>query len=602
MRALAAFIAPHKGILLGGMVLGIGTAATFLAVPLVTRDVLAELGGSGNPTSATTIKLFALMLFGAGLGMGQGILLGMLGERIVLDTRVGIVQRLLRVRTTVLATRPAGELVARVTSDTTLLREATTSSLVQLVRASITLVGSLVLMFRLDPVLMAACVGALTAMSVGVSIVIPRLATSARQAQEALGRLGGALDGALRAIRTVKSSVAEGRESDRILVHAHEAASEGGRAVRTAALVGVISSAGNQLTILITLGLGAVRVSNETLTIPTLIAFLLYAFQLGEPISTLTNTVGQLQAGVAAAARVRDLQDLEVEQDSRQVVPHHSPPAVLEFHDVDAGYPDGEPVLHGIALAIPRKGHIAIVGPSGAGKSTLFSLMLRFIDPLRGEVFLDGVSLRDWSLARLRRRIVYLEQDAPLLPGTLRENLAYVRPEATDEEIWAALRAVRLDDRVRAMPAGLDSEPSAATVSGGERQRIALARALVARPEILLLDEATAQLDGITESVVQQFIADIGRTGAVVSIAHRLSTVMDADQIIVLEDGRIRAAGDHRQLLAADELYQGLVAALRIGAPHSGSAKLSEPAGENPVGILRQEVPGASPINFESPM
>lgn len=234
---------------------------------------------------------------------------------------------------------------------------------------------------------------------------------------------------------------------------------------------------------------------------------------------------------------------------------------------VTARYAPGAPAaVSEISLSIPRTGPVAIVGPSGAGQSTMFSLMLGFPRPEHGTLRLDGRPYERRSLASIRERIAYVEQDGPLLPGTLRENLALSYPEVDDDAIWEALRSVQLDERVRSLPAGLETEISATTISGGDRQRIALSRILVGSPRVLLRDQATAQLDGLTEAAVQECIARIARTGTVVTIAHRLSTVIDADQIILMERGEIRARGTHAELLVTDDLYRRLVESLRIAS------------------------------------
>ncbi len=242
---------------------------------------------------------------------------------------------------------------------------------------------------------------------------------------------------------------------------------------------------------------------------------------------------------------------------------------VLELRNVTAAYgPGAGPAVREIDLAVPRRGHTAIVGPSGAGKTTLFSLVLRFLEPTHGEVLLDGRPYRELSHDEIRARLAYVEQDTPIVPGTIRDNLLLARPDATEDELRRVLRDVRLSEKVDALEEGLDTPLSATAVSGGERQRIALARALLHTPEVLLLDEATAQLDGLTEAAVHDCVRERAGRGAVITIAHRLSTVIDADTIVVMEGGRVRDRGRHDELLARDALYRELVEALRIaGTP-----------------------------------
>ncbi|MEU8381064.1 ABC transporter ATP-binding protein [Streptosporangium sp. NPDC048865] len=240
---------------------------------------------------------------------------------------------------------------------------------------------------------------------------------------------------------------------------------------------------------------------------------------------------------------------------------------MLELRGVTAAYgPGAGPAVRGVDLAIPRRGHIAVVGPSGAGKTTLFSLLLGFLEPQEGALLLDGRPYGEYGRDEIRSRLAYVEQDTPVVPGTIRDNLLFSDPDATEEEMTRALREVRLLDRIDALDDGLDTPLSSTRVSGGERQRIALARALLRTPDVLLLDEATAQLDGLTEAAIHDCIRNRAAEGAVVTVAHRLSTVIDADGIILMEHGRVRARGDHERLIATDDLYRRLVASLRIAA------------------------------------
>jgi ATP-binding cassette subfamily B protein len=567
MRLLWSFVGPHRRTLMVGLVFGIGSAAAGLALPLSIKSVLDTLG-TDTPIMSVVLPTLALVVAAALLGYGQGVLLGRLGERVVLSTRAAMIDRLVRARTTALSRHASGELVARVTSDSTLLRRATASSLVQFTKSVIMLIGSIVLMLVLSPLLLLVTAGGIVVIFVLVGMLMPRLGQANEQAQDAVGRLGGTLDSVLRAIKTVKASRSEARESQRVVHEAEEAAAQGVRVSVIQTLSGVVAGAGSQLAIMVVLAIGAWQISEDVITVSVLVAFLLYALQLVDPVTNTIDAVAELQGGMAAAARIAEIGQLEAETDRPDAVavPTSRDPYIVQFRDVMATYdPSKPPVIQHLNLAIPRYGHTAIVGPSGAGKTTVFTLLLRFLDVDAGELLVEGVPANRWSLDQLRGKIVYVEQDTPLLPGSLRYNLSYFRQDATDGDVWTALRQVRLDRKFEMVQGALDTDLAATTMSGGERQRIALARALVARPEILLLDEATAQLDGITESAVQDCIKAAGETGAVVTIAHRLSTVIDAKSIVVMEKGGARAAGTHQELMARDELYRDLIAALKIG-------------------------------------
>lgn len=574
LRLLWSFVRPYRTTLGLGLLLGLIVAAATLAGPLATKWVLDGLA-DGRPIGPAVALLAGLLVVGSVVQAAQWIMLGRMGERVVRDARGSLVRRILRLRVGALGGKSGGELVTRVTSDTVLIRDAAASALTQIVNGVIGLVGALALMALLDWVLFAVTMTALVVVAVVVGLLMPPMARAKAQAQESVGRLGGALDGALRAIRTVKSARAEDREAARIEAEADDSARHSIRAVRIEAMAWSLTMGGVQLAILLILAIGAYRVDSGALPVSSLVAFLLYAFQLLGPATELAQEFSHLQSGIAAAARIAQLDELDVEGPDPRNAPDTARPRTpgdvgpetpaLAFDNVTARYaPGAAPALDGVTFAIPRTGHTAIVGPSGAGKTTLFSLMLEFLHPEEGELHLDGIPMRHWPLHESRRRIAYVEQDSPLLPGTLADNLRYLRRDATDDELWDALRAVRLNERAAGLPDGLDTALAHTALSGGERQRIALARAFVADPAVLLLDEATAQLDGLTEAAIQDFIRARARRAAVVTIAHRLSTVVEADRIVLVENGRCRATGTHPELVATDALYRRMVAALRL--------------------------------------
>ncbi|WP_410660987.1 ABC transporter ATP-binding protein [Amycolatopsis sp. lyj-112] len=564
LKVLWSFARPHKGALAIGLVLALLGSATGLATPMVTKWVLDSLGSSAS-LAGPVLALLGLIVMGAVIWLGQWILLGTVGEHVVLKARESMVRRFFRATIPAITKKPAGELITRVTSDTVLLREAASSSVIGLINGVVMLAGTLVLMSVLDLALLGTTVAAVLVVIVLFAWLMPGIAKEQEKAQDRVGKLGGVLEGALRAIRTVKASRAEDRQSERILLEARAATGHGVRAVRREAIAWVVAWSGIQLAILVILGLGAWRVGAGLLEVSSLIAFLLYAFALMEPITELSQNMTALQAGVAAAGRIREMDALEVEEDrvSSPAAPGDQAGPVLELRDVTAGY-GGEPAVRAVSLAIPRRGHTAIVGPSGAGKTTMLSLIMRFVQPSSGMLLLDGRPYADLPYASVRARLAYVEQETPIVPGTIRDNLRFTHPDATEEEMLHALGEVRLADKIAALDDGLDTPLSSTSVSGGERQRIALARAILRTPDVVLLDEATAQVDGRTESAIHDCIRRRAREGAVVTVAHRLSTVIDADTIVVMEDGQVRASGSHEHLLATDTLYRELVEALRI--------------------------------------
>ena len=560
---LWSFARPHRATLFVALALGLFASGMELATPLVTKWVLATLAAGGSITGPVS-ALLGLLVVGAVISWRQWILLGTLAEDIVFDARRHMIGRFLSAKVLPLLRRPTGELVTRMTSDSVLMREAASSSLVGLVNGSIVLVGTLVLMAVLDLVLFAATLAAVLVVAVLFGLLMPAIAKAQEQAQGALADLGAGTEGTLRAIKTVKAAGAEERQRERLFDDARRAREHGVRAVRREVVAWTISWTGIQAAIIVILALGAARVAAGEMAVSTLVAFLLYAFGLMGPITELSQNMTALQAGIAAAGRIHEIDELESEPRSGLTGAEPSGGGIA-LRDVRARYgADADPALDGVSIEVPERGHVALVGPSGAGKTSVLSAVLGFLEPEDGELRMGDTPYESLSPAQVRSRIAYVEQETPVVPGTIGENLRFVNPEASDDAVDRVLAELRLDELVEQLPDGLDTPLTDTSVSGGQRQRIAVARALLADPEVLLLDEATAQVDGITEAAIHRAIRRQAERGAVLTIAHRLSTVVDADEIIVMEHGRVAARGSHETLLHTSDLYRQLVAALVV--------------------------------------
>ncbi|MFE1834683.1 ABC transporter ATP-binding protein [Streptomyces sviceus] len=563
-RLLLGYVRPHRWTLLIGAVLSLLTGATGLLLPLVARELIDDLSHDRTITGALFV-MSGLVIANAAVGALGSYVLRRTAESVVLGARRALSSYLLRLRIPAVDRTEPGDLMARITSDTTLLREVTTDSLVGLGTGGLTLVATVVMMGLVDPVLLGVTLAVILVAGTVLGVIVPRINRASRQAQDAVGVMGAALERILGALRTVKASGAEHREEQSLHAAAEESWRQSVRAAKWSAAAGNTAGLAMQIAFITVLAVGGARVATGAIEVGTLVAFLLYVFYLMSPIQQVVGAITQYQTGSAALARIQEALRLPAEP---AALPAPLPadgaaPASVAFTDVRFRYADDLPyVHHGVTFDVPARGMTAFVGPSGAGKTTVFSLIERFYDPEAGVVTVDGRDLAEWDLPQLRSVIGYVEQDAPVLSGSLRENLLLGNPEADEDAVTRVLKTTRLDGLVARLPGGLETLVGhrGTKLSGGERQRVAIARALLRRPRLLLLDEATSQLDAVNEAALRDTVADVARTTTVLVVAHRLSTVTMADRIVVMDAGRVRAVGTHRELVAGDPLYAELAA------------------------------------------
>ena len=568
-RLLTPYLHRHRitiGVTIALSLLG---AVAALAQPLLVRQVITAVQDS-TPLLPLVALVVAVTVAGTVLRGVQQYLLERAGEGVVLDVRRALVGRLARITVTERDKRVSGDLLSRVGSDTTALAGVVTSGLFEVVSVVLTAVGALAVMAWLDPVMLAVTVLAV-GLGLGTGVAVAgRLRGLELTTQERVGAMSSSVGRMLSALRTIRAAGATDRELAVVVAAADQAQVASVAAAKVRAVLGPVIGLAVQVAFIAVLGVGGYRVASGAIEVGDLVAFVLLLFTLVFPLGQLLGVWAQLQRGLAALTRIDEVLDLAVEDDGPVAVPAPrtrqgatapGPAPLLAFEGVAFSYADGTPALREVTFAVPRGTRTAIVGPSGAGKSTVLSLVERFHDPDSGVVRLGGVDVRDLPRAALRARLGYVEQDAPVLAGTLRSNLLLAAPTATDADLRRALSSVALDE-LAVRGDGLDAEVGEGGVllSGGQRQRLAIARSLLARPELLLLDEPTASLDARNEALLRDALAAAAASRTLVVVAHRLSTVVDSDQIVVLDEGRVTAAGTHGELLETSPLYRELAA------------------------------------------
>ncbi|MFG6492219.1 ABC transporter ATP-binding protein [Microbacterium sp. P03] len=611
-RQLLPFIFEHKPVLVVIAVLSVVGAGATLAQPLLVGQLIARVQ-NGEALGSLVWLLVGFVVVASVISGYQHFLLQRTGTAVVYSSRRKLIARILRLPISEFDARRTGDLVSRVGTDTTLLYAVLTQGLADAVGNVLIFLGALIAMAIIDPILLALIVLVIGISLLGVVLLSGRIRTASAEQQVKVGELASGVERAVGSIRTVRASGATQREIDSVTGLATDAYGVGVRIAKVSALVVPVASIALQVSLLVVLGVGGFRVASGAITIASLVTFIMFLFMLIAPLGSTFGAITSVNQALGALGRIQEVLDLptEEQEDSRLAATAPrvgaDPGAAIEFVDVHFAYPahviaarsaaeaeaakvlenahvdpattsipvveDAVPagaaaaapdaaagVLHGVSFRVPRGARVALVGPSGAGKSTMLALIERFYDPTGGAILVGGEDVRTLDRTALRAQLGYVEQDAPTLAGSIADNLRLASPGASDAECEAVLRAVNLGDVLERDPLGIDAPvgESGVMLSGGERQRLAIARALLAAPPILLLDESTSSLDGLNEQRMRDALDAVASGRTLIVIAHRLSTVVDSDLIVVLDHGRVVGQGTHSELVASTPLYRDL--------------------------------------------
>ncbi len=564
LRTLWPFVRRHRGLFVAWLLaLAVSSSAT-LSLPVAVRYMIDHGFGGGSQINLAFGLLFVVAVVLAVATAARFFFVSLLGEKVVADLRGQLYAHLVALDPAFHDRSRSGELVSRLSADSELLRSVIGTTMSVALRSSVTVVGSLVMLFVTSPHLAAYSLVGIPLSVLPIVLGARRLEKASRASQDRVADANALAAETLGAVRTVQAYAREPYEQARFGKALEVAVATarrriGAQAAVTAAAIVLVFGA-----IVLVLWSGAHQVIDGTMSAGTLGQFVLYALIGGGSVGALAEVWNELQRAAGGMGRISELL-----HEQPQVAAPAQPVALpaplrgeIRFEEVVFHYPErpDAPALNGFDLHVRPGETVALVGPSGAGKSTVLSLLLRFHDPQSGSVRLDGIDLRDTDPACVRARVALVPQQPVLFAASAMDNIRYGRLEASDAEVRAAARAAEADGFLEALPQGYASElgERGSRLSGGQQQRVAIARALLKDAPVLLLDEATSALDAQSERAVQHALENLMRGRTTLVVAHRLATVLRADRIVVMDQGRIIAEGTHEQLLAQGGLYAEL--------------------------------------------
>lgn len=562
-KRLLSYLKPYKKLLILSVFFMILVSLSNLVVPWIIKDVIDQVLENKDLGMLYIIIVVILATFfiRALTTFGHRYLMGYIGQAVIMDIRNALYHHLQRLSIAYYDRRRTGDIMSNLTNDISALQTAIVTDFITLVQESAIFIGSFGSMIYLQWKLTVLCLIIVPLVSYVIKFFGKKLHNSGKDVQETLADVTSMLQETIQGVRIVRSFNRGAYEEKRFRKINKLSFTAAVRAIRQQSQMTPFVEFLAAIAVCAIIWYGGVSVIDGVMSTGELIAFLIYAINLANPTRRVAESVGNIQKSLAAADRVFSILDEQPEiQNKEDAKDIEVKAGRVEARHVSFSYEAGNPVLTDLNFVAEPGQTIALVGPSGSGKTTIANLLPRFYDVTGGGIYIDGVDIRDSTISSLREHIGLVPQDTLLFNTTIKENILYGRLDATDKEVWEAVKAANAEKFIRGLPNGIETKVGdrGLVLSGGQRQRIAIARAILKDPAILILDEATSALDTESEKIVQDALEKlmVGRTSFV--IAHRLSTVKNADQIFVLNNGHIEESGTHDELMREGGLYYEL--------------------------------------------